>query len=134
MVPATAGKLCKWMGQEDPGPFYLSTGHISEGLWSRRPEEQPGGEGAVAAAAPLRPCESSPGGLAPSCKAADYTRLRVWGPALQRLFRQGLGRVSHAPGYALSSRTSAHSQLLMNFPLWNCHASKKNVLKFMSLV
>lgn len=61
------------------------------------PEEQPGWEGAVAAAAPLRPCESSLGGLAPSCKAADYTRLRVWGPAPQCLFRQGLGRVSHAP-------------------------------------
>ena len=77
------------------------------------PEEQPGWEGAVAPADPLRPRESSLGSLAASCKPADYARLRVWGPTPQYLFHQCLGRVSHAPELCpvlqdLCPQTTAH--------------------------
>ena len=85
------------MGQEDPGPFYLSTRRISEGLWSRRSGAAAWMGGGRGSSDPLRPRERSLGSLAPSCKPADHARLRVWGPALQCLFRQCLGRVSHAP-------------------------------------
>lgn len=61
MVPATTGKLCKWMGQEDPVVLFIyQPGAFPRPVVQAFPRSSLDGR-AVAAAAPLRPCEFAGG-------------------------------------------------------------------------